>query len=81
MTNSADWWPVEGTMQDFNYLFSNCMELTLELSCVKNPPANTLQDEWEKNREPLMAFLEESGRAARGADHPNQTICIWIFIC
>ena len=56
-------------MQDFNYLFSNCMELTLELSCIKNPPANTLQDEWEKNREPLMAFLEKSGRAARGVVH------------
>merc|ERR1712126_697970 len=53
-------------MQDFNYLFSNCMEITVELSCAKNPPANTLQSEWEMNREPLIAFLEASGRAARG---------------
>ena len=55
-----------GSMQDFNYLFSNCMEITVELSCEKNPPADSLQSEWELNREPLMAFLEASLGAARG---------------
>ena len=32
-----------GSLQDFTYLFSNCLEIAAHLSCVKKPLASSLQ--------------------------------------
>lgn len=41
-------------MQDWNYLAAGCMELTLELSQNKWPPAEELSALWEDNRLSLL---------------------------
>lgn len=46
-------------MQDFNYLHTNCFEITLELSCNKFPRQEELPREWLGNREALIQFLEQ----------------------
>ena len=66
ITNGVDWYVVKGGMQDFNYLFTNCMEITLELSCKKKPKKNKLQKEWENNKESLLTFLERAKSAVKG---------------
>lgn len=45
-------------MQDFAYLSTNDMELTLELGCEKYPPASALPGEWEENKEALINFIK-----------------------
>lgn len=59
ITNGAKWYDVEGGMQDYNYLKGNCLEITMELSCCKYPPAAQLQTEWDNNREALLAYMEK----------------------
>ena len=44
-------------MQDYNYIFSNCMEVTAELSCSKQPDPSKLQQEWDNNLDSMLMFL------------------------
>ena len=53
-------------MQDFNYHFSNCIELTFELSCCKYPPAKNLTREWENNRDAILTYLEMATMGIKG---------------
>ena len=46
------------SVKDFNYHFSNCMEITLRLSCCKYPRAFMLESEWLNNKESLLTFIE-----------------------
>ena len=53
-------------MQDYNYIWHGCMEITLELSCCKFPPSPELPQFWEDNRNSLLRFLGEAHKGVKG---------------
>ena len=46
-------------MQDWNYLQTNCFEVTIELGCVKYPFEKDLPKFWAQNRRSLIQFMKQ----------------------
>jgi carboxypeptidase D len=66
VTNGAAWFQVEGGMQDWNYRYAACFEVTLELYTTKRPSASLLPAIWQDNRDALLAYAEQVHRGVRG---------------
>ncbi|XP_059834449.1 carboxypeptidase M-like [Hypanus sabinus] len=76
ITIGADWYSLEGGMQDFNYIQAQCFELTVEMSCCMNPPPDTLKDFWNENKISLINFFKLVHLGVKGQvlDVHNQPI-------
>ena len=53
-------------MQDFNYFYSNCIELTFELSCCKYPSVKSLKEEWKLNLKSILNFVKTAQIGLKG---------------
>ncbi|ROT74091.1 hypothetical protein C7M84_007422 [Penaeus vannamei] len=60
-------------MQDFNYLSSNDLEVTLEIGCNKYPPATALYQEWLDNKDAMMEYMWQSHLGVKGVVRDSLT--------
>jgi len=66
ITNGAQWYTLCSGMQDFNYLSSNCFELTVELGCHKFPPGKELGQYWKDNVNAFYEFMWQTHIGVKG---------------
>ncbi|XP_051247717.1 carboxypeptidase M [Dicentrarchus labrax] len=81
ITNGYLWYPLIGGMQDYNYVWAQCLELTLEVSCCKFPPVGELPGLWRDNRKSLLAYIKQvhlgvKGRVFDGSGVPVQNAVV-----
>ncbi len=66
ITNGAAWYSINGGMQDWHYRYLGCLDVTIELSDTKQPPASALPQLWQDNLESMLAYAEAIHRGVRG---------------
>lgn len=66
ITNGAAWYSVKGGMQDYNYIHTNCFEITIEQGCYKFPLASSLSQIWSDNKNALLAYINEVHKGVKG---------------
>ena len=57
----------KGGLQDWSYLKTGCLDITIELGCSKYPPASVLAGVWRANRRALVSYLAQ--------------VCLLYFMC
>ncbi len=66
ITNGADWYVALGTLQDWSYDQTDCIDATVEVSNTKWPAANLLVGFWNENRESLMHYVKSARYGVNG---------------
>lgn len=66
ITNGAAWYVITGGLQDWCYDQSDDMDITVEISNTKWPPASQLATFWNDNRESMMAYVKSARCGVNG---------------
>lgn len=73
ITNGSEWYSITGGMQDWNYRYTGCIDMTLELSNIKTPSQATIPGFWVDNEESMLAYMEGVHIGVRGLVRNAQT--------
>ncbi|MBI5806110.1 DUF2817 domain-containing protein [candidate division TA06 bacterium] len=65
VTNGWDWYYVYGSLQDWSYHGTSCLDVTMEIG-TKWPEASTLPAYWSDNRGGMLFFIRQAGLGLQG---------------
>lgn len=66
ITNGVAWYTAYGGMQDWNYEWQGCNDVTIELDNTKWPSWSRIPGLWEEHQEPMLAYMEQCLTGVRG---------------
>ena len=72
ITNGAGWYHLAGGMQDWQYLHSNSMEITIEMGCFKFPFDSMFETLWNEHKYSLLSYMEMVHRGVKGVVKDSQ---------
>ncbi|XP_038670415.1 carboxypeptidase M-like isoform X2 [Scyliorhinus canicula] len=81
IVNGAQLHTVGGGMQDYNYVWGRCLDITLEQTCCKYPQADELPQLWNDNKAAMLEFMRQIHLGVKGRvidENGNPIDNIWI---
>ncbi len=73
ITNGCLWYSISGGMQDWNYRYLSCNEVTIELSNTKQPLESSIPSFWADNEESMLSYMGAVHIGVRGIVADGQT--------
>ncbi|XP_053261654.1 carboxypeptidase M isoform X1 [Podarcis raffonei] len=66
ITNGYQWYMLQGGMQDYSYVWGQCFDITLEVSCCKFPQKDELPSFWNDNKNALIEYIKQVHLGVKG---------------
>lgn len=73
VTRGSTWYSITGSRQDYMNAFGQCREVTVECSSTKTPSASDLPNFWNRNRNSMLALMEQARNGVHGVVYDAQT--------
>ncbi len=66
ITNGADWYVIDGGMQDYSCYYHSNFQVTVECSDAFAPPASNLPQLWQDNKNSMLYYAGATRRGIQG---------------
>ncbi|MCK4526334.1 carboxypeptidase regulatory-like domain-containing protein [candidate division WOR-3 bacterium] len=69
----SEWYVISGSVQDWAFHYTDCIDLTVELNSQKWPSYTKLPELWRQNKNSLLYLIQKAGTGVRGFVTDGQT--------